>query len=102
MTQLVTLFLATFGLSYIVGRSKISLPVREALAALHRGPVDFLLELVECPACLGFWLGLAAALLGLTPVLTPWPALDVPAWGCVVCGAHYLLATATGWIHEEP
>jgi hypothetical protein len=83
MTPRVTLFqlLALYGLAAIVGQSKLSLGPRDAIEKLcvflmrqwtfeNGGGVGrfglalsgrllfFLLELVECPQCLGFWEGL--------------------------------------------
>jgi hypothetical protein len=58
--------LAAMGLAWIVGHSAISLPLR---TALHRRS-PFLVELLECPGCFGFWTGLAVGL-----VQDPWWAL---------------------------
>lgn len=60
---------AAFGLAYIVGHSVISLPFRMAIdpgADVHTPRQVFcawLLMLVECPACFGFWTGLFAGML---------------------------------------
>lgn len=60
---------AAFGLAYVMGHSAISLPFR---MALDPGPElktpahaarAFLLTLIECPACFGFWTGLFAGML---------------------------------------
>jgi hypothetical protein len=60
-------------------------------------PLGWFLSLIECPACLGFWLGLAAGL--------AWPSLDLgpgsyhaPAVALYTCGANFLLGRATGLI----
>lgn len=65
MPALILYAFAAFGLAYIVGYSGISHPFRVALtpADSDRGPSAlarrFVLELMECPACLGFWTGIA-------------------------------------------
>lgn len=79
MTSLLLYALAAFGLAYIIGHAKISLPFRLLLEPDEdpgfRGGNDehtppyvktafrdslrwWLLLLLECPACLGFWIGL--------------------------------------------
>lgn len=105
---LIGYFLTTFGFCYVVGHSKISLPFRELLARWAERPrlVNHLLlvplSLIECPACLGWWVGLAAAWHNLVPFsLAQNPHINVVAWSFATCGAHYLLATWTGWITEE-
>jgi len=103
LTALVAYLLTTFGFCYVVGHSKISLPVRELLSKALLGRM--LLALVECPACLGWWVGLLTA--GSYPPLTPFPVfphetwLNVFAWAFATCGAHYLLACWSGWISED-
>jgi len=52
--------LGVFGVSWIIADSKISLPFRRVVAA-KLGPESLFLALLECPPCLSFWLGLAAA-----------------------------------------
>lgn len=68
-------WLSIFGASWVVADSKISLPVRlwiagSTLNARFRG---WLLDLLECPACLSFWIGLAVAIgiLGLRWLAIP-------------------------------
>lgn len=64
-----------FGLAYIVGHSLISVGVRRWL--YERRP--FLVDLLECPACFGFWSG---GLVGFALSLM----LDSPHWFFVVPG----------------
>lgn len=60
---------AAFGLAYIVGHSSISLPFRmaldpgEELTRPGQALRAFVLMLIECPACFGFWTGAFAGLL---------------------------------------
>lgn len=62
---------AAFGLAYIVGHSGISLPFRmlldpgEKLASPGDAARSFVLMLLECPACFGFWTGVFAGMLYL-------------------------------------
>jgi len=50
-------FLAVFGIAWIISDSKISLPVRVAIAK-RLGTESALVTFLECPACLSFWIGL--------------------------------------------
>lgn len=77
MLILALYFLAAFGIAFIVGQSKISHPFRVLLGGHQHtdengdsyGPCmplipyvgPFLVTLVECPGCLGFWIGLASS-----------------------------------------
>lgn len=74
---LIIYFLAAFGFAFIVGFAKISVPFRQWLHDAVRfekepgflnstevrrplwGLQIWLLALLECPACLGFWIGVA-------------------------------------------
>lgn len=89
MMSLALFWLASFGFAFVVGHSKISLPLRQWLGGWVEGSVvpdiekgevighvithkpavrwvgPFLVALAECPGCLGWWLGLGAAFGGL-------------------------------------
>ncbi len=83
--SLVLFFLAAFGLAFVLGFSKISLPFREALS---RGGVvgGFFVALVECPGCLGFWEGLAGWF---------WRgAFDLPLGAGLLAGLVFALAVS--------
>lgn len=57
--SLLLTLLALYGLAWVLAESKISLPVRNELEV--KGNVGrFVLALMECPACFGFWEGLVA------------------------------------------
>jgi predicted ABC-type sugar transport system permease subunit len=84
---------ATFGLAYIVGFSKISFPTREWMA--NWKVLEWPLALLECPACLGFWAGLVYGL-----AITE-PPLSALGRGLYTCGANFLLAKWSGLIQEE-
>ena len=58
---------------------------------------DFLTTLIECPACFGFWIGLAAGLTGF--VAFPTSELSGFAWpmtlGCITAGSNFALSRLT-------
>lgn len=111
--------LAAFGLAFIISFSKISLPIREWIAPQipeRRGtfgdysasPAPFaaartwLLALLECPACLGFWTGVAAVLLDrYTGILaaftmTSWPVpLAAIFLALYTCATNFILGSIT-------
>jgi hypothetical protein len=92
------LLIAQFGFCYVVGHSAISLPIRERVAAATRAG-EWFVELLECPACLGWWLGFLTGVVMLISTLHAWrEALALPFF---VSGTNYLLGRATGWIKES-
>jgi hypothetical protein len=123
---MIAYLLAAFGLAFIIGHSKISLPFRRMLGgtpALPANPLsfefpegrpgvpgkfgplgDFLCELIECPACFGFWIGFTNGILILAGVnlfnieLAPGePSRFLPiVLGCITSGVNFLGARATG------
>lgn len=90
--------ISVLGVVYVAGHSQISLPIR---AWIHDAPGTLLgprriaVELVECPVCLGAWLGAAGGYLAAD-------RLGVAATASVVVGAAYtagamlILGRATG------
>jgi hypothetical protein len=64
--QLVLLGLLAAPLHWIVARSEIARPFWSRLAGWPA-------KLLACPACSGFWLGLALAAGGVRPVDITWP-----------------------------
>lgn len=122
--------LASFGFAFIVGFAKISLPFRSWIAQkttvieIDRRAVDpsvrdhyppseheefrfgafglWFIALLECPACLGFWLGVFAALadrwFGFIALanLTSAPLLFSAVFlGCVVSASNFILGVFT-------
>lgn len=87
-----------FGLAYIVGHSTITKAVREKMYGTHSdiGPIRFaretIVELVECPACLGFWCGVAMAIIGSVPFEV---RFNPVAWGLFTAGTNLVLAKLT-------
>jgi hypothetical protein len=110
--------LGAFGLAYIVGHSAISLPVRIALSGLPEqrdgngaivvprrpgkfGPLgDFLGALIECPACFGFWEGVAASFIIFGHQDAGWLACAgwAVAVGCITSGFNFIAGRLTGLI----
>lgn len=114
--QLLLHLLAAFGVSYVIGHSRISLPIRnwiggwveggrtvlgkqvapatEAAAIAKRNTMQhaaaWFLTLVECYACSGFWVGFAygvATAKGATTTLT---------YAFAACGSNLLLGLLSG------
>jgi len=100
--------LAAFGLAYIVGHSKISLsfrlllggrpaddptqyspPARPEILPLIPVAGPWLVDLLECPACFGFWEGFIGSF-----VLGQAFEAAVLA-GCAVAGSNFILGRAT-------
>jgi hypothetical protein len=84
--------LAAFGLAYIVGWSKLSLPLRERL-----NPKSLFLALLECPACLGTWVGFAAGYWAWSRGFSSlgWQ-MSVAVGGLYTCASNLILARLTG------
>lgn len=108
---------ASFGAAFVLGYSKISLPLREFLAGAaqpYEGPnqsgrvlsftARWLLSLLECPACVAFWLGLVSV---LTPFVDGIPlhgiswVIIAPFLGLANTGAVLTLGMLTGLIRTE-
>lgn len=89
-------FLAAFGFAFIVGHSWISLAFREWAALSEKGL--WFAKLLECPACLGFWIGLAAVLTGTVsvPFGPRWFAAIVLA--CATSGSNLLCSKWVGLV----
>jgi hypothetical protein len=102
-TLLAYYLLFAFGLAYVLGHSVISLPAREWLAdvASIAPATRWLLALIECPACCGWWIGLFTG-------LGYWGAIDATAVGYaiglafVTTGSNFLLGRASGLMPLSP
>lgn len=88
---------ATFGLAFILGYSKIFEPFRAAL--WKAGPAGrFLVTLVECPGCLGWWVGVAAVIFHFDPFGWPLTAWHVIYAGLFTSGTTMFLAMRSGLV----
>jgi hypothetical protein len=104
--------LAAFGFAFIIGFSKISLPFRqwlsnnieqqdcpvgEACTRLELRPAQricrWLLALLECPACLGFWTGLLCTVVGHLGLAAAFGLFGWPLWLAAFFLALYTSAT---------
>lgn len=78
--------LPIIGLVYVLGYSSIFAPIRKS----QRTPT-FLRLLLDCPMCIGFWVGGLVGLINWMPVA--WPRwVQLPAIGAVsAVGVQYLI-----------
>lgn len=99
------LFLECFALAYIVGHSKISLPLRVFLGGIpdQKTPIkplfgyfgSFLCELLECCACFGFWEGWVLGFGAFWGFWTLPFEINPVALGLLVCGSNFVLSRLT-------
>jgi hypothetical protein len=77
--MLLSWILVTYGVTLVLTGSKITAPLRRLFVSLtptrFRGGVCFF---VQCPMCVGLWVGLGLAL--LEPRLGPLATLGLPRW----------------------
>jgi hypothetical protein len=67
----------------------------------YHHPAIWIVQLIECPACSGFWIGLATGSLYpyIVPIVVPGPSAAL-ALGLYTCAVGFLLGRATGWLKE--
>lgn len=103
MIGLIVYVTACFGFAYVVGHSVITKRPREWLFDFGHvfPPAVWLVLLLECPACLGAWVGFAAGFW--------WPVADFPRAIVVLgaafftAGSNFLLGRITGLMpHPNP
>ena len=88
MISLLIFTLAVFGLTFIAGQSKISLPFRTRLEPSNRTESAWMLfrswflMMLECNACFGFHLGWLAVGTGVAP------HYFMGVWGGIVCSLY--------------
>lgn len=99
IAHLVLYTLSAFGFWYIVGASVISYPARAALRRLARSTdlLTTLLELLQCPACLGFWIGFVAAFTRYSPA----PGVDCFMLGLYTSATNLVIAHLTDLMPEH-
>ncbi len=107
MVELLFYTFAAFGFCWGVGGSTLTRPVRESIAKTAQRTRDdglsfepfvlsALLQLAECPACLGFWTGIACG-----AALAGWHfRLSIIAVGFYTAGVNYVIGRLTGLIAE--
>lgn len=93
MTWLLIYTVAIFGVAYVCGHSAISLSIREWIATTRFG---FVLALIECPACLSWWLGLGVGLAGPPGYLADLSSMPAFVLAFYSAGSSYILARLTG------
>lgn len=64
MTELICFILSCFGVTNAVTSGKIFEWLRSLLQ-----PIPWLGYMVKCPMCLGFWVGIGWAIVGIGPVI---------------------------------
>jgi len=104
MIGLLIYVVAAFGFAYVVGHSVISKRAREITWGFGEAfpPLRWIVLLLECPACCGFWIGLFVGLAGpagYVEALAPIPAL---ALAFFTAGSNLLLAVAVGITQFPP
>lgn len=90
--------IAVFGFCFIVGSSKISYGPRRMMYDRGGLPGRIFVMLIECPSCLGFWIGLLAG--GLHPPQGFGRFSFALLMGCYMSGANFILGKITGLIHD--
>jgi len=94
---------AAFGLAYIVGHATITKVIRERLYDMGAefeivtAPMWIrrrFVDLLECPACFGFWTGIAASF-AFGPFLHVGGIPGAFLWGCYTAGTNFTLAKIT-------
>ena len=102
------LVFGSFGLAFIAGQSKISLPIRK----LIEPPVDasglgprlrlLLLDWIECPGCLSWHVGFDLFIFGVLPYPEGWSVVQLlvggTVLGCILAGTSMFLAKVSGLI----
>ncbi len=75
-TTLATLAVLSAAVHWLVGRAEITKPVWDAIWLPAR-----IGNLLRCPACSGFWIGLGLGGVGVRPIVTGYWWVDVLAAG---------------------
>lgn len=89
--------LTHFGLAYIVGHSVISVGFRRRL---YKG-APLVVDLLECPACFGFWAGCFAGI-AMRTVNPDQPVELFFLFGLFTSGSNKLIAHLAGLDKDTP
>ncbi len=89
---------------YVSTRSAIARPLRMLVVPAGTCTPDrpihlWLMTLIYCPSCTGFWVGVVLGILRLLPITSGWMLLDVFLSGCasmVLCGTWMHVMDPTG------
>lgn len=108
MTELLIYSFCAYGLAYIVGESKISLPLRMWIEppSVRDAKVSWLIQcfdsirlvvlsLIECPACFGTWVGFFYGLWS-APTFMPPETRGAVLLGLYTCGSNHFLSQLGG------
>lgn len=119
MIQLIIYSIAAFGLAYIIGHAQITNFIRiffweycwfEGMRVETGGryPFRILVELMECPACLGWWIGFISGLVGLFTQYQDVQLIHIgPPWifpvilGLYTSGTNFILGRYTRLISPK-
>ncbi len=93
MISFLVFVVACFGLSWVIGWSKISYPIRERLS--DAGSV-WVLGLLECPGCLGWHTGWLAIAFGIAPPVFSRDVLGAMLCAFFIAGSNLVLARLCG------
>jgi hypothetical protein len=77
-----------WGAAWVIADSKLSLPSRRWIA-LRWGEENVGIQLLECPACLSFWLGIGAG------QIMHMGFFGAIAFGLFACGLSFIFAALT-------
>lgn len=98
MLHLIYFLLACWGITQIITLSSIFAPVRRVVTAKIHHKIG---ELISCPQCTGFWVGLGLAFAFPAPEVICWRPLEVFAQGAISSGVCTILAALLGWFGWE-
>lgn len=102
MALLVFYTFAAFGFAYVLGHAVISRPFRDALYSLGQTfpPLRWLVLLLECPACFGFWTGLGVGLWAFD-LDGGYRILAAAILACYTAGVNFALGKLLGLMPPE-
>lgn len=92
---LILYFLAALGFAFVVGHSDISYGFRRVLNNAG-GLAKWLLKLLECVGCTGFWTGVAWAIVTHSQFFVDSRIADAVLFGLATSGSNLILARIAG------
>jgi len=94
---LVVFLLACYGVTTIVTLGKIFAPVRAAVLRINATAGHW----IKCPMCLGLWVGVGWALLGLFPPTADHRWVDIAAAGPISSGFCWAMRVVLHRLGED-